>query len=315
MKNYQAILFIITIGISSCNYVTNEHQVDNTKPMYGEVIKNEEYKKADEDFKNECLEKWKTIDSSVSIVVNDAWNYFYHNDLKASMKRFNQVWLLNPDFSDSYFGFAALMDMKGNKIESERFYKMGLEKDTKKERALICYRRIADCKEQLQDINGTFDAYIKISEINPTNAFALKKIGYFQMQKGNTEDALKAYGKAIELDSTDAVTYNNRAYLYQMNENYKNAMIDYSKAIELDPKYIDAYVNRGIVENIENNYDAAKKDFEICVQLDSRSGELRRILGLIKLSLKDKLGACKDFELAKHLGDTQAAQLIEQNCK
>lgn len=283
--------------------------------MYGEVPKDEEYKRLDEDFRKECLKQFKTIDSSVFVQMDNGWRYFYHNDLKTAMKRFNQAWLLNPEFPDSYFGFAALLDMQKNKKESERFYKMGLNKDSKKERAQICYQRIADCKEQLKDIQGTIEAYSKISEINPANAFAFKKIGYFQMQSGNSEKAIAAYAKAIELDPKDAITYNNRAYLYQTQKSYKEAIDDYTKAIELDSKYISAYVNRGITEMSMNNNLAAKRDFEICVQLDSKDSGLRRFLGLVKLNLNDKTGACKDFDLSKQLGDRQVDELIKQNCK
>ncbi len=313
MKHYKILILTIAIGLSSC--MTNGQQSDNTKPMYGEVPKSDEYKKIDDDFKKECLDQFGTIDSSVNVQIDHAWRYFYNNDLKTAMKRFNQAWLLNSEFPDSYFGFAAMLDMQGNRKESERFYKMGLEKDKTKKRAQICYQRIADCKEQLQDFKGTIEAYKKISEINPTNVFAFKKIGYFQMQMGNSEDALRAYGKAIELDPTDAMTYNNRAYLYQTMKNYKDAITDYSKAIELDSKYISAYVNRGITEMADKNYDAAKKDFEICVQLDSNSEKLRRMLGLAKIGLKDKSKTCNDFELAKKLGDTQVYELIKQNYK
>lgn len=315
MRLFQTLFFLITIILSSCKNETHGQQPDNTKPMYGEVAKSEEYKKVDDEFKKESLEQFKTIDSSVYVQIDNAWRYFYHNDLKTAMKRFNQAWLLNPEYPDSYFGFAALMEMQNNKTEAERFYKIGLEKDKKKSRAFICYQRIADCKEQLGDFKGTIEAYTKILETNPTNAFAAKKIGFFQMQTGNTEDALTAYGKAIELDPTDATTFNNRAYLYQTKKNYENAISDYTKAIKLDPKYISAYVNRGISEIEMKNYESAKNDFEISVQLDSKAGELRRFLGLAKLGLKNKSGACKDFELAKQLGDTQADELIKQSCK
>jgi tetratricopeptide (TPR) repeat protein len=279
MKHYKILILTIAIGLSSCG--TKGQQPDNTKPMYGEIQKSDEYKKIDEDFKKECLDQFGTIDSSVNVQIDHAWRYFYHNDLKTAMKRFNQAWLLNSEFPDSYFGFAALLEMQNNKTEAERFYKIGQEKDKSKEHAKICYQRIADCKEQLRDFKGTIEAYTILSEINPSNVFAFKKIGYFQMQTGNTEDALTAYGKAIELDS----------------------------------KYISAYVNRGITEMEENNFDAAKKDFEISVQLNPKAGELRRMLGLAKISLKDTLGACMDFELAKKLGDTQADEQIKQNCK
>ena len=92
------------------------------------------------------------------------------------------------------------------------------------------------------------------------------------------------------------------------NDEYKKADDEFRK------KALRNYVNRGITE-MENNNLAAKKDFEICVQLDSKDPGLRKLLGLAKLNLKDKNGACKDFALAEGLGDTQAGELIKQNCK
>jgi tetratricopeptide (TPR) repeat protein len=313
LKDFGMIYITILLTLFACN--SNGQKVDNTKPLYGEVPKSDEYKKIDEDFKKECLEKFKTIDSAVNVHIDQAWRYFYNNDLKTSMKRFNQAWLLNPEFPDAYFGFAALLEMQESKTEAQRFYKIGLDKDKKNRRAEICYRRIADCKEQLKNLGGAIEAYIKITEINPNNSFAFKKIGYLQMQLGNTEAAVNAYGRAIDLDPKDAVTYNNRAYLYQINKNYPKAIADYTKAIELDRKYISAYVNRGITQAGINNFKAAKNDFEICVQLDPNAGELRRFLGLAKLSLNDKAGACADFEKASVLGDKQAEELAEKNCK
>src|SRR5258706_14543355 len=155
MRKIQFLYFINLLGLLSCNTMITGQQVDNTKPMYGEVSKSDEYKKADDDFKKECLEQFKTIDSSVFVQIDHAWRYYYHNDLKTAMKRFNQAWLLNPEFPDSYFGFAAIMETQGNKTEPKRFYEMGLDKDKKKDRAQICYQRIADCKEQLKDFTGT----------------------------------------------------------------------------------------------------------------------------------------------------------------
>ena len=313
LKHYIFLIIIIT-GLTSCNTKTTGQQVDNTKPMYGEVTKSKEHKEIDKDFKKECLEQFGSIDSSVYLHIDHAWRYFYNNDLKSAMKRFNQSWLLDPEYPDSYFGFAALLEMNGNQTESERFYKMGFEMDNSNTRAKICFQRIADCKEQLKDFNGTIDAYIQISELNPTNSFAFKKLGFFHMELQNTESALKAYSKAIELDPYDAMTYNNRAYLFQTNGDYKKAITDYTKAIELDSKYISAYVNRGITLMQENNFKAAKKDFETCIQLDSKTGELRRMLGMAKINLNDKEGACKDFEIARELGDIYVAELIKQNC-
>ena len=139
---------------ASCSNVQQQkqqQQPDNTKPMYGEVAKSASYKKSDEDFKKQCLEYFGTIDNAVEAHIEFAWEYFCQNDLNTAMKRLNQAWLLNPEYPDTYFGFAAIMEMKDNKSEAERFYKMGHEKDTTKERAEICYQRIESCKELLKN--------------------------------------------------------------------------------------------------------------------------------------------------------------------
>ena len=44
MKNYNFVIILIAIGISSC---LNAQQPDNKKPMYGEVSKSECYKEID----------------------------------------------------------------------------------------------------------------------------------------------------------------------------------------------------------------------------------------------------------------------------
>lgn len=313
MKLLKSITLIISLGLLACN--ANAQQPDNTKPMYGNVVKNEEHKKIDEDFINRSIKLYGTTDSAAKVYVDFGWRYFYNNDLQTAMKRFNQAWLLNAGYPDTYFGFAALLDMQGNKTESEKFYKLGLEKDKSKNRAEKCYQRIADCKEQLKDLKGTIEAYEQILSLNPNNIFALKKNGYFQMEMGNFESALQAYNKAIELDPKDAVTYNNRAYLYQTAKKYSQAISDYNKAIEIDAKYISAYVNRGILEMEEMKFEAAKKDFETSVRLDNKAPELRRLLGMTKLSLNDIAGACGDFKEAKKLGDTEIDELITQTCK
>lgn len=311
MKILYTALFILTI-LSSCQ--SQDNKVDNTVPMYGGIKKSKEHKEIDNEFIQDCLKEFGSIDNSVNVQIDHAWKYFYNNDLETAMKRFNQAWLLNPEFPDSYFGFASLLEMKNKSKEATKYYNLGIEKDKESNRLEICYQRIADCKEQLNDIEGTITAYEKIALINPNNSFAFKKIGYFQMQSKNNEKAINAYNKAIILDPKDAMTYNNRAYLNQTIQNYQLAIEDYSKAIELNPEYISALVNRGITQMLLNKFEEAKSDFEKCVILDPKAGELRRFLGLSKLNLNKLSEACSEFELAKQMGDSNASQLLNQHC-
>lgn len=313
MKIFQLILPFICIVLFSCE--SQGQQPDNKKPMYGEVAKSEALQKIDNGFVKKCIDQFGSIDSSVKVYVDYGWRYYYNNEFETAMKRFNQAWLLDAEYPDIYFGFAALTETNGDKNEAKRLYEIASAKDKSKSRAAICFQRIADCKEQLQDQIGTIEAYEQILKIQPQNVFALKKLGYFQMQAGINDMAVKAFDKAIALDPNDAMTFNNRAYLYQTMKNYKNALSDYAQAIALDPKYIGAYVNRGILLMEEQKFDAAKRDFETAVKLDDKSAELWRFLALARISLKDKIGACEDLKKAKNLGDSQINALIEQNCK
>ena len=309
-KTALAIIFFLLIGDFSFG-----QEVDNKVPMYGEIPKSEYHEKLDKEFIKDVVKKYGSKKEACEAHVDFGWRYYYNKDGVTSMKRFNQAWLLNPDNPDIYFGFAALTEAKGNQKEADRLYRIGLDKDVKKERAEICYKKIADCKEQNEDYNGTINAYLKIIELNDKNTFAYKKLGYFY---SFTSDSIKSemyLTRAIELDPKDELTYNNRGHLYHKEKAYQKAIDDYSKAIMINPKYISAYVNRGLSKTELGDIEGAKNDFQISSDLDPKSPELKKYLGFAKLTLKDIDGACADFKEALKLGDTHAEQWIKEiNC-
>jgi tetratricopeptide (TPR) repeat protein len=304
---------LILLGLFSENIFGQKP--DNTKPMYGEVVKDEEYRKLDEEFITSAIKENVTRDSAVNVYLQFAWRHFYYNDLSTSMKRFNQAWLLNPNCADVYYGFAGLLEIRGDKEAAKRFYLIAIDKDGGNTRAKVCLQRLAECKEKYMDYAGRIEAYEKLIAIDSNDVVAYKKLGYFLTDTADKEKAFKFLGKAIELDPNDAMTYNNRGYLYQTLKEYHNAIVDYSKAIELDPKYISAYVNRAFTKMETSDFVSAKIDFEETVKLNSNSGELRMFLGQVKLKLNDKEGACSDFKLAKNLGEENAKKLIKANCR
>ena len=308
------ICFLLLSFVFSYN-MSAQNKADITKPMFGEVERDERYKKLDDDFRKSSFEKFGSRDSAVADYVNKSWLYFCNNDLGTAMVRFNQAWILNPYFPDVYFGFAALLEMQGNYEEANRFYRLGAEKDENNKRTIICFQRIAECKEQLNDLQGATAALLKISQFMPKDAFPYKKIGYLQMTLGDHTFALDAYTKAIELDPNDPVTFYNRAYLHQSLDAYQKAVSDYTRCVIIDPTYVSAYVNRGIMEMKLGNYDAGRQDFETGLRLNGQSGEIRRLLGIAKLSKNDRTGACEDFKIAKKLGDKDVDDLIKQYCK
>jgi len=306
--------FLLVFLFMGSFHLSSQQKVDNTKPMFGEAEKDERYKKVDDEFRQSALQKFGNVDNAVNDYVKNAWALFHHNDLETAMKRFNQAWLLNPEFPDAYFGFAALLEMQGKNVEATRFYALGAKKDRDNRRTIVCYQRIAECKEQLGDIQGALNALSKLKTLNPNDVLSYKKAGYLHMTLDNYYLALADYTKALELDPKDAMTFFYRANLHQTMQNYVKAIADYTKSIILNPTFVNAYVNRGILEMQRENYDAGKQDFETAIKLDGKSGEIRRLLGVAKLSLDEKEEACEDFRIAKQLGDTVVDELINQYC-
>ena len=307
------IIIVLFFGISC--YTWSQQKVDITRPMYGEAEKDERFKKADDDFRKDMLDRFGSVDGAVNDLLDQAWALFFKNDLVTAMIRFNQAWLLNPEFPDSYFGFAALLEMKGESAEAIRFYTVANEKDRDNARSYICLMQIADCREQLNDIKGAIAALEKIKTFKSEDPLVFKKLGNLYMNIDQKDDALEAYTKAIRLDPDDPVTFHNRAYLYRIMDDIVNALFDYSRSIQLDSTYVSAYLNLGILEMQTGNVDVAIQDFEKALRFDPKSGILRRYLGLAKLNLDDNRGACDEFKAAKELGDAIVNALIDEFCK
>ena len=306
-------LYVLSVVLSYS--VTAQQQMDITKPMFGEAEKDENYQKFVDEMHKGALKQFGSLDSAVMDFTNKAWIFFMQNDLEMAMRRFNMAWLLNPEYPDAYFGFAALLEMMGQKNEAYRFYFLGAEKDKDNYRTIICFKRIAECKEQLNDLQGAVDALEKIRILKPDDEVIYKKSGILYMLLGQNTLSLEAFSKAVELDPDDPITFYNRAFLRQNMDDNDRAIADFTRCIILDTTYVSAYVNRGILEMKRENYDAGKQDFETGIRLDNKSGEIRRLLGIAKLSLNDIPGACDEFQIAKELGDKDVEELIKEYCR
>ena len=107
-KNY----FLVFLCLVSF-YLTAQTRVDITKPMWGEVERDANYKNADDEFRKSALNDFGSLDSAVVHFANQGWTRIFNNELRMAMISFNQSWLLNPEFPDAYFGFASLLEMQG----------------------------------------------------------------------------------------------------------------------------------------------------------------------------------------------------------
>jgi tetratricopeptide (TPR) repeat protein len=147
--------------------------------------------------------------------------------------------------------------------------------------------------------------------------------GYSKRQINDLKGAIADYDKAIELkpDFVDVFTF--RAQVKSDLKDSIGAFSDYHKAIKLydqviklKPDSANAFTDRGFVKWKSNDWKGAIQDFDFAIKLDPKNAQNYRLRGQIKLSKPQlKKEACSDFLKAKELGDRQAVELAERNCK
>jgi tetratricopeptide (TPR) repeat protein len=99
----------------------------NLLPMYGGFPKCEQQLKIDQEFLATVDSEFKDRKTASLSYVKLGWNYFYKNDLKTSMMRFNQAWLLDSLNADIYWGFGNLLGKNNQAEASLPFFEKSLK--------------------------------------------------------------------------------------------------------------------------------------------------------------------------------------------
>ncbi len=100
----------------------------NERPMYGGVAKTPAMKDADEKFVQSVLASGYTRRSGAQEAVARGFQSFEKRDYGPAMRRFNQAWLLDPEYAETYRGFALVLIERDRKpSEAEAMFKKGAE--------------------------------------------------------------------------------------------------------------------------------------------------------------------------------------------
>jgi tetratricopeptide (TPR) repeat protein len=163
-----------TIIFLSCSPKQNCPDDINLLPMYGEVKKCEEQIEIDKQFLSDCDKQFKNRREASDKYVEIAWGFFYNNDIEASMKRFNQAWLLDKNNSEVYWGFGNLMGMKKNYNQSilllEKSIKINPNNAKVYESNAISYANIFNETKNVVHLNSTIENLKCAIKLEPENA-------------------------------------------------------------------------------------------------------------------------------------------------
>lgn len=173
--------------------------------------------------------------------------------------------------------------------------------------------------------------------------------GLFEINNGMPQQGINDFTKAIAIFPSDGKTYINRALTYsRMNNNaaavsdldsaaklsptrpeifsYRSIILyqigkteqawkDCNKCIELDSNFVDCYITRGTIAFSRPDYNQSIADFTKAIALQPTSNVAYKNRGQVYLQLNDKEKSCADFQKAADLGNADAYQLQQINCK
>jgi len=118
----------------------------------------------------------------------------------------------------------------------------------------ICYRKLGNYKESIQDFTAVIDKL-------PDEATIYSERGVSHYHQKNYEAALMDLNKAVDLEPNKPYRYSSRAYIRAYID-IDGAIADYKKAIELDPNDEIAYNNLGLLQENQGNMREAQKNFK-----------------------------------------------------
>jgi len=175
------------------------------------------------------------------------------------------------------------------------------------ERADVNYR-LGKFRQSLSDINSAL-------ELDPLNI----KL-YFE--KSLTESKLKEYKKAVSgfelylryFDKDHEALYQTGICYFDM-KNYDKAMEYFNTAIQYNRSIAKYYTGRAYTNAMKSEFINAEDDFSMALDLTPKDASIYYGRGMVRLYLNKNKDACRDFEKAANLGNNEAINQLEQNCK
>ena len=151
------ILLFLLFTIAGCSGYTEEVPL-NEQPMYGNIPPDLELQKIHDKYIKTVITDHGSREAAILGGLETAWYFYSKNDFKTAIKRFNQVWLLDPNNAEVFYGFGLLMDRQSKTDDAITFYRKSLELDPNNEKAMCCLASIS-CKKALK--NKAYDEFEK----------------------------------------------------------------------------------------------------------------------------------------------------------
>lgn len=106
----KVLMIAISFSILPSKLVAAEKIPADQIPMYGGMDRasTQEIKKGDEEFISKVIKEFGTRQNAAEVFVESGFRHYHKNELPTAMRRFNQAWLIDPQYPAVYWGFASV---------------------------------------------------------------------------------------------------------------------------------------------------------------------------------------------------------------
>ena len=243
MKKICAICILLVFCASFCGCGQGVLS-KNDLPMYGGLPRTTQEKLADDEFIAEMDRLGAEVDPTgarkvaVKKIQQAAWGFYNKGDYKMAMKRFNQVWLLDPNNADAFFGFAIIMEAYGKPEEAAKFY-----------------RKTLDLNPQADAMSSLATLLAKKAFNDLENAASLTEK---ENARKNLDDIFGMYEKSVELatnDSDKGMAYYQWAISLFMDKKYAESW----KKIKLSRRYNGKFIRPYFIKKLSKKMPEPKE--------------------------------------------------------
>lgn len=200
------LLLVVILCIQSSLAYAQKKFPTNQQPMYGNIHemapKNEAEKKfleriraADKRFIKQIIAKGYSRKSGARAMLKRGWQHFEKKEYVVAIKRFNQAWLLDPEYGDPYHGFALISAVR-NEAPSliEKYLQKAISKSSVSVAAHVDYGRFLWTQKKL---DKSLIILNRALEIEPRAYNARSHISFVYFLKENFLESCK-WGKLAE---------------------------------------------------------------------------------------------------------------------
>ena len=183
LASFLALAILSVKATSASAQVVRDGDI-NLLPMYGGVEKSRSLRKADAEFLAFCDKNFPSRKEAAAHHAAKGWEFFYANDFKTAIKRYNQAWLLDSTNASAYWGFGVIEGRQEHNTEALRYFQLSLRHAPASRRLLIdisqallsrylvtryqpdldmAMQRLQEYLTDTSDAKGTTDAYMRLA--------------------------------------------------------------------------------------------------------------------------------------------------------